>query len=202
MIRDSGTDEAMAGSRSLLAGVAHGSRVVGLLMIGLGALCMIAPAVTGAPVVIVVGLLLAVAGAVRAVSGWRAWSGEGGPRGFVVGLLAAVWGLALVVNPVSTLGAVSSLVAAYFIADGVVALLFSSRLRDDDGPRAWVWGDAIFSLALGVSMWIGWPLSGLRALGVLIGLRLISGGAVLLRVERGLTRVDAGLADVRARLDR
>jgi HAMP domain-containing protein len=50
-------------------------------------------------------------------------------------------------------------------------------------------------------MWVGWPLSGLRALGILVGTKLASAGVVLLRVERGLERASAGLAAIRARLD-
>jgi uncharacterized membrane protein HdeD (DUF308 family) len=191
----------MTASRSLLARITRGSRFVGVGLIVLGALCMIAPAFAGAPVVIVVGLLLALAGGLRAVFGWRAWSAGRGPLGLVIGGLALACGVALVVNPLSTLAAVSSLVAAYLVVDGVVALVFSGRLREKDG-RAWMRGDAIFSIVLGASMWIGWPLSGLRALGVLVGLKLASGGAVLLRVERGLARMHAGVTAVLARLDR
>ena len=75
----------------------------------------------------------------------------------------------------------------------------SARLRDEEG-RAWMLGEALFSIALGVSMWVGWPLSGLRALGVLLGAKLVSAGAVLLRVERGMQRLGAGVAALRARV--
>jgi uncharacterized membrane protein HdeD (DUF308 family) len=190
----------MAEPRSFLSRIEHGAHWLGAVLIGLGALCMIAPAFAGAPVVIVVGLLLALAGGMRAAFGWRAWSAGKGPLGIVVGGLAVVCGLALVANPVSTLAAVSSLIALYLVVDGIVELVFARRLRDDDG-RAWMWGDALLSILLGASMWFGWPLSGLRALGVIVGLKLVSAGAVLLRVERGLARVGVGIAAVRARQD-
>src|SRR5512147_3081251 len=112
----------MPESGSLLARIAHGSRFLGIALIGLGVVCAIAPAFAGAPVVIVVGLLLAVAGGVRTVFGWRAWSSGRGPLGLVIGALALACGLALAVNPVSTLAAVSSLVAAYLVADGITEL--------------------------------------------------------------------------------
>ena len=191
----------MAEPPSLLARIGSGTRRFGIALIGLGVLCTLAPGLAGAPVVIVVGLLLALAGAVRAVFGWRAWSDGGSPFGVVVGGLALACGLALVLNPVSTLAVVSSIVAVYLVVDGVAELFFSGRERDADG-RAWMWGDALFSILLGASMWTDWPLSGLRALGVLVGLKLVSSGALMLRLERAVTRVDAGLAGVRARLDR
>jgi uncharacterized membrane protein HdeD (DUF308 family) len=189
----------MTEPRTLVARLESGTRFLGLTLIGLGVLGVIAPALAGAPVVILVGMLLALAGGVRALFGWRAWSAGKGPVGLAVGLLALVCGLALALNPLSTLGAVSSLVAVYLVLDGVAELLFARRLRDEEG-RAWMWGDAILSIVLGVSMWIGWPLSGLRALGALIGLKLVSAGAVLLRVGHGLGRVDTVVTAVRGRL--
>jgi uncharacterized membrane protein HdeD (DUF308 family) len=186
--------------RSVLSGVTRGARLLGIALIAFGAIAALAPALAGAPVVVLVGLVLVLAGAVRAVFGWRAWSAGKGPLGIVVGLLALACGLALVVNPVSTLGTVSSLVAVYLVVDGVVGLFFSGRLEDREG-RAWMGGEALLSILLGVSMWVGWPLSGLRALGILVGTKLASAGVVLLRVERGLERASAGLAAIRARLD-
>jgi uncharacterized membrane protein HdeD (DUF308 family) len=50
-------------------------------------------------------------------------------------------------------------------------------------------------------MWIGWPLSGLRALGILLGVKLVSAGAVLLRVGRGMRRVGDVATTLRTRLD-
>jgi uncharacterized membrane protein HdeD (DUF308 family) len=185
----------------IIAGVARGSRMLGVTLIALGALSALAPALTGAPVIILVGLLVSLAGVARTVFGWHAWSAGKGPLGLLIGALAVACGLALVVNPVSTLEAVSALVAAYMIVDGVSALLFSSRVREDEG-RSWVWGDALISIGLGLSMWVGWPLSGLRALGVLVGVKLASAGAVVLQVERGMQRVGAGIASLRANAGR
>jgi uncharacterized membrane protein HdeD (DUF308 family) len=184
----------------IIAGVARGSRILGVALIALGALSALVPALTGAPVIVLVGLLVALAGVARTVFGWRAWSAGKGPLGLLIGALAVACGLTVVFNPASTLGAVSSFVAAYMIVDGVSALLFSLRLREDEG-RSWVWGDALISVALGLSMWVGWPLSGLRALGVLVGVKLASAGAVVLRVERGMRRLGAGIASLRSHMD-
>jgi uncharacterized membrane protein HdeD (DUF308 family) len=192
---------AMSEPRSLLAGLERGAHLLSAGLIALGVLAAVVPALAGAPVVIIVGGLLALAGGARAYFGGGAWSAGKGPRGLVVGGLALACGLALVLNPVSTLGAVSLLVAAYLLIDGVAALLFAGGSRETEG-RAWLYGEAIMSIVLGVSMWIGWPLSGLRALGVLVGAKLVSAGVVVSRVEHGLGRVQAGVAAARARLDR
>src|SRR5262245_60675406 len=184
----------------MLAGIVQGTRVLGLALLGLGVLAAIAPAIAGAPVIILVGLLIALAGVARGWFGWQAWSAGRGPMGLVVGGLAVACGLGVVFNPVSTLELVSSLVAAYMVIDGIFALLFSSRLDEDEG-RGWMWGDALLSIALGASMWVSWPLSGLHALGILVGVKLASAGAVLLRVEHGMRLLGARVAALRTRID-
>ena len=187
-------------SGSIVAAVTRGTHSLGVGLIGLGLLLALAPAVVGAPVVLGVGAVILLAGGVLAVAGWRRWSAGRGPFGLVAGGLALACGLALVLNPVSSLEALSALVAVYLIVDGVAGLLHAARLGVASGRR-WVLGDALLSIALGISMWVGWPLSGLRALGVLLALKLVSAGAVVLRLERGMQRVGALAAAVRARLE-
>jgi uncharacterized membrane protein HdeD (DUF308 family) len=183
---------------SFFASLTRGTHFLGVGLIGLGILSALAPGLTAAPAVII-GLLVVLAGIVRSVFAWRAWSAGKSPLGLLTGGLAVACGLALVFNPVSTVGALSSLVALYMILDGGSGILFASELGDDE-ERTWIRGDAWLSIALGVSMWVGWPLSGLRALGVLVGMKLVSAGAVVLRLERGMQRVGAGVAALRSRL--
>ena len=184
---------------SFFASLTRGTHVLGVALIGLGILSALAPGLTAAPVVIIIGILVVLAGIVRSVFAWRAWSEGKSPLGLLTGGLAVACGLALVFNPVSTVGALSSLVALYMILDGGSGILFASDLGDDE-ERTWIRGDAWLSIALGVSMWVGWPLSGLRALGVLIGMKLVSAGAVVLRLERGMQRAGARVAALRSRL--
>jgi uncharacterized membrane protein HdeD (DUF308 family) len=190
----------MTQAKGPLSRIAQGTHATGIALIGLGVLSALLPAFTGAPVMILIGVLLLLAGLVRGWFGWRSWSEGQGPMGVVLGGLAAACGLAVVANPVSTLQAVASLVAAYMVLDGISSLFFSGDLRDEEA-RAWVWGDAAVSVLLGASMWLGWPLSGVRALGVLLGAKLVSAGAVLLRVGRGMRRVGEVATTLRTRRD-
>ena len=189
----------MSEPRPVVAGIMQGTHVLGVSLVVLGVLSALAPAFAGGTVVVLVGILIAAAGVVRGVFGWHAWLERKGPMGLVVGGLAVMCGLALVANPVAALEVVSSLVAVYMIVDGLSELLFSSRLDDSEG-RGWMLGDALLSIALGISMWVGWPLSGMRALGILIGVRLAAAGAVVLRVEQGLRRLGVGVATLRSRV--
>jgi uncharacterized membrane protein HdeD (DUF308 family) len=177
----------MAESGTLLARIAGGARQLGLGLIVLGVLTALTPTVAGGAAVVVIGLLVLLAGLVCLTFGWQAWSADKGALGLAIGGITTACGLALTFNPVSSLGVVTSLVAAYMVITGISGLFFGQRFSSHDG-QGWIIGDALFSLALGVSMWVGWPLSGVRALGMLTGLKLASAGAVMLRIERAVQR--------------
>jgi uncharacterized membrane protein HdeD (DUF308 family) len=189
----------MAESPTLLNRLAAGARYLGLGLIGLGVLTALAPAVSGGTAVVVVGLLLLAAGLVLVAFGWHTWSADKGAFGFVVGGLTTACGVALVANPVSSLSLVTTLVALYFMIGGISELIFGRRVPGEDG-QGWVLGDALLSIALGVAMWTGWPISGVRALGLLVGIKLVSAGIVMVRVERALQRGGDRAANLRARL--
>jgi uncharacterized membrane protein HdeD (DUF308 family) len=183
----------------ILGGLGKGARYLAIALIGLGLVAALLPTASGALVIVLVGLVLLLAGLVLAALGWRAWSGGKGPLGLVMGALASACGLLLVVNPVSSLETVVLVVAAYLILGGASEVLFGFRLMPEDG-WPWVVGDGVLSILLGLSVWYGWPLAGARALGVVVGVKLVSAGAVMLRVEHTMSRLSEGAAAVRARL--
>ena len=178
-----------------------GVRYLGLATIGLGVLALIAPVASGASVLVVVGLVVFVAGLVRAAFGWQAWSAGKGPFGLIIGGLAAACGLVIAVNPVSSLSLVTGVVAIYLVVEGVSQVLFALRLLPEDG-WPWVLGDAVLSILLGAAMWVGWPVSGIRALGWMIGVKLVAAGAVMVRVEHTMLRLREQALVLRARLTR
>jgi uncharacterized membrane protein HdeD (DUF308 family) len=186
----------MATLGDVLERLGKGARYLGVALIGLGLLAALLPTVSGALVIVPVGLVLLLAGVVCGAFGWRAWSGGKGPLGLVMGGLASFCGLLLVVNPVSSLETVVLLVAAYFALDGASEVLFGFQVMPEDG-WPWMVGNGLLSILLGLSLWYGWPLAGVRALGLLVGLKLASAGAVMLRVERTMTRLGERAAAAR-----
>jgi uncharacterized membrane protein HdeD (DUF308 family) len=186
----------MATLGDVLERLGKGARYLGVALIGLGLLAALLPTVSGALVIVPVGLVLLLAGVVCGAFGWRAWSGGKGPLGLVMGGLASFCGLLLVVNPVSSLETVVLVVAAYFALDGASEVLFGFQVMPEDG-WSWMVGNGLLSILLGLSLWYGWPLSGVRALGLLVGLKLASAGAVMLRVERTMTRLGERAAAAR-----
>jgi uncharacterized membrane protein HdeD (DUF308 family) len=183
---------------ALLDALGAGVRYLGIASIVLGVLAMIAPVFSGAAVLVMIGLIILVAGLVRGAFGWQAWSAGKGPFGIAIGGLAALCGLVIAINPVSSLSFVTAVVAIYLAAEGISQLLFALRLVPEDG-WPWVLGDAVLSILLGAVMWTGWPVAGVRALGLIIGVKLVSVGAVMVRIERTMARLREKAAALHAR---
>jgi uncharacterized membrane protein HdeD (DUF308 family) len=183
----------------VIGGLGKGARYLGAALIGLGLVVALLPTVSGAFVILPIGLVLLLAGLVCGAFGWRAWSGGKGPLGLVMGGLASACGLLLVLNPVSSLETVVLVVAVYFALDGASEVLLGFQLMPEDG-WPWMVGNGVLSILLGLSLWYGWPLAGVRALGLLLGVKLASAGAVMLRVERTMTRLGERAAAAHARL--
>jgi uncharacterized membrane protein HdeD (DUF308 family) len=66
-------------------------------------------------------------------------------------------------------------VAAVFLAKGVFQLVMAFQMRPHAGWR-WVVTAGIFSIIVGLIIWLDWPISTTYALGTLAGISLILSG--------------------------
>ena len=160
-------DTVKAGSR---AGV-----VWGIIVVILGILAMMAPLASGIAVTFMVAVLLLAAGIAQTIYAFRSETVLSGIGTFLFGGLAVLCGLAMMVFPGQGLAAITMFLAVFFIADGIVSLINGIRFRPFKG-----WGSMVFSgivsLLLGWMIWSKWPVSGIWAVGILVGVRLLFTG--------------------------
>ncbi len=156
-----------AGSR---AGV-----VWGIIVLILGILAMMTPLVSGIAVTVMVAILLLAAGLAQTVYAFKSETILSGAGTFLFGGLAVLCGLAMLFFPGKGLAAITLFLAYYFIADGIISLINGIRFRPFQG-----WGGMVFSgivsLLLGWMIWSKWPISGIWAVGILVGVRLVFTG--------------------------
>jgi uncharacterized membrane protein HdeD (DUF308 family) len=163
---------------------------VGIALIVLGVAAILTPAAAGGAVVVVIGIILLAGGVAAAIRGLQAAGGMEKVLGLVVGVITALAGVAVLARPLFGLSVLTLLLAGYFMVDGVCKIVVSLRFRAVSG---WLWlliGGGL-SLLLGVLIWNQWPMSGLWAVGVLVGVNLISTGLVLLK-SASMLRAAAG----------
>ncbi len=152
--------------------------IFGVIAIILGMLSMMMPGITGLSVVTMVGLFVLVAGIVRMIWAFKAGSIGKGLLVFTVGGLTLLCGIALLANPLFAAGVLTIMLAVYFILDGISEIFAGMQQRGQSGSGWLVFG-GIVSILLGIMIWAQVPLSGLWAIGILLGIKLFFVGLIM-----------------------
>jgi uncharacterized membrane protein HdeD (DUF308 family) len=150
-----------------------------LLMIVLGLMAIAAPVYATFAVQILLGWILVVGGIAQAIHAFmaRGWGG------FLLELLSALLYLAvgalLLVNPVEGALALTIVLAAFLVVEGIFKIVMAWRVRGH--PRwGWLLASGILSLILGGLIWAEWPSSALWVIGLLVGVHLLFTGWALI----------------------
>jgi uncharacterized membrane protein HdeD (DUF308 family) len=157
--------------------------VLGAIAIILGILAMLAPGITGFSITMLLGILVLIGGVVRIIWAFQASSLGKGLFVFAIGLLTLLAGVALLANPLFASGVLTILLAAYFILDGISEIGAGLRLRAKAGT-GWLFFGGTLSVLLGILLWSQFPLAGMWAMGVLLGIKLFLVALLMLTAGR------------------
>jgi uncharacterized membrane protein HdeD (DUF308 family) len=162
--------------------------VFGIAVLILGILAIMAPMAAGIATSSLVAILLIVAGIVRIVWAFKAGSFGKGVLAFLIGGVSVFSGILVLARPLLGLASLTLLLAAYFVVEGIFAILAAFKIKPAAG-WGWMLFDGIITLLLGGMIWSEWPLSGAWAVGILVGVRLIFGGWSMIFLGSQLRRV-------------
>ena len=160
----------------------------GVILLIMGVLALVSPLVAGLSVTIMVGILLLVGGVGECFLAFKAGAFGKGLLMFVVGLLMALAGLYMVTQPGAGMLSLTMMLVIYLVVTGVVELIIAFQARPEEG-WGWLLFSAIITLLLGIMLWRQFPLSGVWAIGVLFGVKMISSGSSLVFIGRSVKRV-------------
>jgi len=163
----------------------------GIISIVVGIASIAAPLVTGVSIVVTVGIFVIAAGILRMMWAFSAGSFGSGMLALAIGGLTLLCGLSLVSDPIFAFGFLSVLIAIYLLADGVAEIAGAFRLAPESG-RLWMIVGGVISILLGIMMWEQYPLSGGWAIGVFLGIKLLSIGFAILTVGTNVRTVAKG----------
>lgn len=163
-----------------------GAMVTGLIIGSIGILALFFSLVTAVMTILLLGVALVVGGAVQTVQGVQARKSRSGVVQLLAGVLALVVGGIMLFNPMTGLTAVTLLLIGLFFADGLF-LALSALINREEG---WGWQLAFgaVSVVLGGILAAQWPASSLWLLGTLIGVNLVSRGALLVALSFAVRR--------------
>lgn len=163
----------------------------GVILLVLGLLAILVPPVATISVTIVIGAVFfasGVAGLTSTFTGRRApgfwWSLISAVLGIVVGLL-------LLARPISGAISLTLVLIAFFIAEGIFSILFGFAQRRHVSTWGWMIASGVVDLALAGILLSGLPGDAAWALGLLVGINLIFGGAALTAIALRLRTLPA-----------
>lgn len=152
----------------------------GALMIVVGVLALLVPFAATLASTIFFGWLLLVGGVVGAVAAFRAKNAPGFWSNVLLGVLAAVLGLVILVNPVAGAVTLTWALALYFLFVGVATFSIARAVRASTGRHILLILSAILNVALAVMIVVGLPGTAVWAVGVFLGISFVSSGVGLL----------------------
>jgi uncharacterized membrane protein HdeD (DUF308 family) len=155
--------------------------IEGILLVILGLAAMIVPPLASLAVTIFLGWMFLISGiAGLALTFWARQM-----PGFWWSLLSAVLaigaGIILLAQPVQGTLTLTIVVGAYFLAEGVATIMYALEHRRELSERwSWLLVAGIMDLLIAAVIIAGLPGSALWAVGLLVGINLLFGGASLI----------------------
>lgn len=160
---------------------------LGIVLIALGVAAVLTPAVAGSALVIVIGFILLIAGIVPIVRELKAEASMEKAIGLTLGTITALTGIAVIGHPLFGLAFLTLLLVIYFVVEGVSKIVASFRYKSATGWK-WLLASGALSLILGLFIWSQWPVSGMWAVGVLVGVNLLGTGLALVTLASTLNK--------------
>jgi uncharacterized membrane protein HdeD (DUF308 family) len=155
--------------------------IEGILLVVLGLAAMIVPPLASLAVTIFLGWMFLISGIAGLVLTFWARKMPGFWWSLISAALAVAAGIILLAQPVQGTLTLTVVVGAYFLAEGVATIMYALEHRRELSERwAWLLVAGIMDLLIAAVIIAGLPGSALWAVGLLVGINLLFGGATLI----------------------
>src|SRR3978361_715558 len=153
----------------------------GILLAVLGLAAMVAPLIASLAFTIFLGWLFLISGVAGLAMTFWARRMPGFWWSLVSAALALGAGLILLAQPAQGALTLTIVVGAYFLAEGVATIMYALEHRRELSERwSWLLVAGIMDLLIAAVIIVGLPGSALWAVGLLVGITLLFGGASLI----------------------
>ena len=144
------------------------SIVWGVLLVVFGVLAIGSPLLAAVAVSAVIAWLIILAGVVHLILAFHVHRAGSVVWKLLVGLAYLVFGTYLLMHPVLGVASLTLLLASLFLIEGILDIFLFFQMRSMRGS-AWVLGDGIITLLLGLLIYLQWPSSSGWVIGTLVG---------------------------------
>jgi uncharacterized membrane protein HdeD (DUF308 family) len=155
--------------------------IEGIILIVLGFAAIMVPVLASLALSIFLGWLFLVGGIVGAVTTLMYRHAPGFWWSLASAIVTIIAGLLLVGWPVAGAVSLTVVLVAYLVADGIASMMFAyEHRRQLSGRWGWLFFNGVSDLVLaGIIVWV-LPVGALWALGLIIGVDFLFGGASLI----------------------
>jgi uncharacterized membrane protein HdeD (DUF308 family) len=153
----------------------------GILLVVLGLAAIILPPLAGLAVTIFLGWMFLISGIAGLFVTFWARQMPGFWWSLISAALAVVVGLILLARPVQGVLTLTIVVGAYFLAEGVTSIMYALEHRRELSERwSWMLFAGVLDILIAAMIIAGLPGSAEWAVGLLVGINLLFGGASLI----------------------
>ena len=155
----------------------------GVIMLILGVLAVIWPQISTIAMDVYVGWLFLLSGIVGLASMFLAQNVQAFLWMLLTAALSLFVGIVLLWHPVEGAASLTLVLIAFFIVEGVFQIVASLSYRDIfPGQWGWMLASGVVDLILAALIIKGWPSTATWALGLIVGINLITSGAAITMV--------------------
>jgi len=172
--------------------------LLGVMLVALGIFSVMAPLISGIAVTVLVGMYLVAAGCIEIYFAFKAPSFGKGALKFLFGGVGLVAGVVTFAMPIASLQTLTMILAALFVVGGIVEIVLAFNLKKEEAVGwDWLLFSGIASLLLAVLIFAQWPMSGLWAVGVIVGARILFHGLTLIALGSAGSKAVRYAEDIR-----
>jgi uncharacterized membrane protein HdeD (DUF308 family) len=155
--------------------------IEGIVLVILGVIAILVPLIATLALTILVGWLFLISGIVGLITTFWARHAPGFWWSLVSAIIGILAGLALLASPVVGALSLTLVLIAFFIVEGIASIMYAvDHRRQLTGSWGWMLISGIIDLVLAGIILAGLPETAVWALGLLVGINMLFGGAALI----------------------
>jgi len=165
----------------------------GILLAVLGLAAMIVPPLASLAVTIFLGWMFLVTGVAGLVMTYWARAMPGFWWSLISAALAVLAGMILLARPMQGVLTLTIVIGAYFLAEGIATIMYALEHRKElSGRWSWLLIAGLMDILIAFFIIAGLPGSAEWAIGLLVGINLLFGGATLIGMALAARNAPSG----------
>jgi uncharacterized membrane protein HdeD (DUF308 family) len=155
--------------------------IEGIVLLVLGVLAVLVPVIATLAVTILFGWLFFISGVVGLITTFWMRQAPGFWWSLLSAVLGIVVGLVLLASPLGGALSLTLVLIAFFIVEGAASIMFALDHRSElTGRWGWMLVSGVIDLALAMMIFAGLPSTAAWAVGLLVGINMLFGGAAMI----------------------